>query len=77
MLHERAGEGIEALFGGQLEDRLDELARHYSHSSNISKAVKYLHLAGQQAARANRVRTRISIESPRGPETEGLDGGAK
>jgi tetratricopeptide (TPR) repeat protein len=50
VLHERAGEGIEALFGGQLEDRLDELARHYSHSSNISKAVKYLHLAGQQAA---------------------------
>jgi predicted ATPase len=47
---QRAGEGIEALFAEQLEDHLDELARHYSHSPNVTKAVKYLQLAGQQAA---------------------------
>jgi class 3 adenylate cyclase/tetratricopeptide (TPR) repeat protein len=50
LLHQRAGEGIEVLFAEQLDDHLNELARHYSHSPNIGKAVKYLHLAGQQAA---------------------------
>jgi len=49
-LHERAGEGIEALFAEQLDDHLGELARHYSRSANIAKAVRYLYLAGQQAA---------------------------
>jgi tetratricopeptide (TPR) repeat protein len=33
-----------------VNEHLNELARHYSHSPNIAKAVKYLHLAGQQAA---------------------------
>jgi len=50
LLHERAGEGIEALFAEQLDDHLNELAHHYGHSPNIVKAVKYLQLAGQQAA---------------------------
>jgi adenylate cyclase len=50
LLHERAGEGIETLFAEQLDEHLNELARHYRHSPNIAKAVKYLHLAGQQAA---------------------------
>jgi class 3 adenylate cyclase len=50
LLHERAGEGIEALFAEQLDDHLNELARHYGRSPSIAKAVKYLHLAGQQAA---------------------------
>jgi class 3 adenylate cyclase/tetratricopeptide (TPR) repeat protein len=50
VLHQRAGEGIEALFAEQLDDHLGELARHYSHGSNVAKAVKYLQQAGQQAA---------------------------
>jgi class 3 adenylate cyclase/tetratricopeptide (TPR) repeat protein len=50
LLHERAGEVIEVLFAEQLDEHLNELARHYSHSPNIAKAVKYLHQAGQQAA---------------------------
>ena len=49
-LHERAGEGIEALFAEQLDDHLGELARHYSRGVNIAKAVRYLYLAGEQAA---------------------------
>jgi tetratricopeptide (TPR) repeat protein len=50
VLHERAGEGIEAVFAEQLDDHLGELARHYSHSANVAKAIKYLQQAGQQAA---------------------------
>jgi predicted ATPase len=55
-LHERAGEALEMLFSGRLEDHLAELAHHYSHSSNSSKALTYLQIAGEQAARrsANR-----------------------
>jgi predicted ATPase len=41
---------LEALFAGQLDDHLDELAHHYSRSDNIDKAVEYLGQAGQRAA---------------------------
>jgi predicted ATPase len=37
------------MFGGQLEDHLDELAHYYSRSDKIEKAVEYLGRAGQQA----------------------------
>ena len=50
LLHERAGQALESLFAGQLDDHLDELAHHYSRSDNIEKAVEYLGRAGQQAA---------------------------
>jgi predicted ATPase/class 3 adenylate cyclase len=49
LLHERAGEALESLFGEQLDDHLSELAHHYSHSDNVNKAVEYLGRAGQQA----------------------------
>ena len=49
LLHERAGEALESMFAGQLEDHLDELAHHYSRSDNVGKAVEYLERAGQQA----------------------------
>jgi predicted ATPase len=50
LLHERAGEALESLFGEQLDDHLSELAHHYSHSANIGKAVHYLYLAARQCA---------------------------
>ena len=50
LLHARAGQALESLFAGQLEDHLDELAHHYSRSDNVEKAVEYLGRAGQQAA---------------------------
>jgi predicted ATPase/class 3 adenylate cyclase len=49
LLHERAGIGLESMFAGQLDDHLGELAHHYSHSNNVSKAVEFLGRAGQQA----------------------------
>ena len=49
LLHERAGEALESIFAGQLEDHLDELAHHYSRSDNVAKAVEYLGRAGRQA----------------------------
>jgi predicted ATPase len=67
LLHQRAGNGIEALFAQQLDDHLGELARHYSHSLSIAKAVKYLHLAGQQAAQ------RSAYAEAVGHLTEGLE----
>jgi tetratricopeptide (TPR) repeat protein len=54
LLHERAGQAIEALFSDRLEDHLSELAHHYDRSGNVRKAVEYLgragHLAAQQTA---------------------------
>jgi predicted ATPase len=49
VLHGRVGETIESIYGGQLDDHVGELARHYSHSNDIAKAVGYLERAGQQA----------------------------
>jgi len=48
-LHEGAGQALESIFSGQLDDHLGQLAHHYSHSDNFSKAVEYLGRAGQQA----------------------------
>jgi tetratricopeptide (TPR) repeat protein len=48
-LHESAGEALEALFSGQLEDHLDELVHHYRRSDNVAKAVEFLGRAGHRA----------------------------
>jgi len=49
LLHERAGQALEAMFAEQLDDHLDELAHHYSRSENVGKAIEYLGRAGKQA----------------------------
>ncbi|MBI3800206.1 MAG: AAA family ATPase, partial [Deltaproteobacteria bacterium] len=49
VLHEQTGRALEALLHSRLEDHYNELAHHYSRSSNTHKAIEYLHLAGQQA----------------------------
>src|SRR5262249_7880728 len=51
LLHEAIGDALESLYNGSLDERCEELAHHYSRSANTSKAVRYLHLAGQQAIR--------------------------
>jgi adenylate cyclase len=50
-LHGRAGEALEQLHGERLDDVLDELAEHYARSGNRDRAVHYLTLAGDRAAR--------------------------
>jgi class 3 adenylate cyclase/predicted ATPase len=50
-LHERTAQALESLFSDQLDDHLPDLARHYSRSGNTSKAIHYLRIAGEQAAR--------------------------
>ena len=50
-LHEKIAQAIEALYHANLEDHYSDLAHHYSRSGNAAKAVEYLSLAGQQAAR--------------------------
>jgi len=49
LLHERAGQALEAMFADQLEDKLGELAHHYGRSNNAAKAAEYLQRAGEQA----------------------------
>jgi len=49
LLHERAGVAMESFHAARLEDHLEELAHHYSHSDNIAKAAEYLGLAAAQA----------------------------
>jgi predicted ATPase len=77
LLHEHAGQALEAMFAGQLEDHLDELAHHYSRSDNVGKAVEYLGRAGQQAAQRsayadaiNRLTAALNLlqRLPDGPE---------
>jgi predicted ATPase len=51
VLHERIGDAIESLYASSLDDHLAELAYHYSHSDNVTKAIEYLERAGQQAMR--------------------------
>ena len=48
-IHERAGQALESLFADQMDDHLTQLAHHYSHSDNVTKAVEYLGRTGQQA----------------------------
>jgi tetratricopeptide (TPR) repeat protein len=48
-LHERTGQALEALYAAMLPEHYRDLAHHYSRSGSTEKAVKYLHLAGQQA----------------------------
>jgi predicted ATPase len=48
-LHEGAGQALESIFSGQLDDHLGQLAHHYSHSDNVNKAIEYLGRAGQQS----------------------------
>jgi predicted ATPase len=49
VLHECAAQAIEALFAERLPEHYYALAYHYSCSGNTTKAVDYLHRAGQQA----------------------------
>jgi len=51
--HEWIGEAVEALYLERLEEYYDVLAYHYVRSGNKDKAVEYLDLANQKAARAN------------------------
>ena len=49
-LHHRIGEAIEATFANQLDDYVEDLARHYSRGSDAKKAAPYFYLAGQKVA---------------------------
>jgi class 3 adenylate cyclase/tetratricopeptide (TPR) repeat protein len=53
MYHERIGEALETLYPERLEEYYEVLAYHYVRSGNKDKAVEYLDLANQKAARAN------------------------
>jgi predicted ATPase len=48
-LHERAAQAIERLFPERLAEHYSALAHPYSRSGNTTKAIVYLHHAGQQA----------------------------
>ena len=50
-LHERTAQALEALYHERLEDHYTDLAHHYRSSNNAAKAIEYLSLAGEQAAR--------------------------
>ena len=50
-IHEKIGQAIEGLYSERLEEYYEILAHHYGSSANTLKAVKYLHLAGEQAVK--------------------------
>jgi predicted ATPase len=49
-LHQRAGDALERLYAGRLDEVLRELADHYGRSVEHEKALKYLARAGDRAA---------------------------
>jgi len=79
VLHERAGLALESLHASRLDDHLEKLAHHYSHSDNLTKAIEYLKRAGQQAMRRSAHLEAISnlqlgldflMKSPETPERD-------
>ena len=50
-IHERIGGAIEELYAERLEEFYEVLAYHFERGGVVEKAVKYLSLAGQRAAR--------------------------
>jgi tetratricopeptide (TPR) repeat protein len=52
-IHGKIGEVIEALYPDRLEEYHELLAYHYGHSANADKALQYLGLANQKAAKLN------------------------
>jgi class 3 adenylate cyclase/tetratricopeptide (TPR) repeat protein len=51
--HEQIGKAVEALYADRLEEYYEVLAYHYVRSGNKDRAVEYLDLANQKAAKAN------------------------
>jgi class 3 adenylate cyclase/tetratricopeptide (TPR) repeat protein len=52
-IHEKIGRAIEEIYAQRLEESYELLAYHYVRSDNAAKAVDYLDLANQKAAKAN------------------------
>jgi len=52
-IHGKIGEVIEALYPDQIEEYYELLAYHYGRSANADKALQYLDLANQKAAKLN------------------------
>jgi predicted ATPase len=52
-IHEKIGEAIETLYPDRLEEHCEMLAYHYARSANTQKAVEYLDLANQKAAKVH------------------------
>jgi len=51
LLHQRIATAIERQFASNLDDRLGELAHHYSRSNDLTKAFEYMGRAAEQAGR--------------------------
>lgn len=51
-LHTRAGQAIEKIYAGRLDGQIEVLAGHYLRSTMLDRALHYLILAGQKAARS-------------------------
>jgi class 3 adenylate cyclase/tetratricopeptide (TPR) repeat protein len=51
--HEKIGRAIEALYPDRLEEHHELLAYHYARSAKTDKALQYLDLANQKAAKLN------------------------
>ena len=52
-LHDASARAIELIYENQLQEHYEVLAHHYSHAAKSEKALNYLALASQKAAKAN------------------------
>ncbi|MBI3242525.1 MAG: tetratricopeptide repeat protein [Chloroflexi bacterium] len=53
ILHGQVGEAIEKLYANRLDSQIELLARHYSWSPRLDRALHYLLLAGRKALRGH------------------------
>jgi tetratricopeptide (TPR) repeat protein len=51
-LHSRVGEAIETIFAGRLDGYIEVLASHFLRSPHLDRALRYLILSGEKAARS-------------------------
>jgi len=64
LLHERSAQAIEMLNQGRLDYHYADLAHHYCSSNNAPKAIEYLCLAGEQAARRGAYTQALANDEP-------------
>jgi tetratricopeptide (TPR) repeat protein len=59
-LHDATARAIELIYENQLQEHYELLAHHYSHAAKSEKALNYLALASQKAAKANAMKEAVT-----------------
>ena len=76
LIHEKTAYALETIYAQQLDDHVTELAHHFSHSSNIEKAITYLVRSAERHGGYEETIDRVTkalellLQLPAGPERD-------